>query len=26
MIEGITPILRVENLEVSERYYCDVLG
>lgn len=26
MIENITPILRVEDLAVSERYYCDVLG
>lgn len=25
-IEGITPILRVENPEASKRYYLDVLG
>ena len=26
MIENITPILRVEDLTLSRRFYCDVLG
>jgi predicted lactoylglutathione lyase len=26
MIEGVTPILRVEDLDVSRRYYIDRLG